>query len=314
MGALRGALAGESQTAGGQWIDGPDKTSSNGVGDEDLGVKPDEEESVGRRGALQLEVPEPELEASPDLEEGTQEAPPDPAEEAQETPPDPGKKTREAPSDRGEKTDPEEKTREALSNLEKGTKKALPNLEEGAREALLHPEQETRELPLDRKEKTREAPSDLEKETLEAPSDPDEETQEVPLDPEETQNASPNLEGETREAPSDPGVETNDVAGLAAGSTDLKGPVIPAPQKLTISGNLPPNNVNMPAESPGARRREKSSAAKCSADERGRWRGECVDVRRRGHDDVSKEGGATRADSEGHATGEGNREETMNSL
>ena len=303
MGALRGALAGESQTAGGQWIDGPDKTSSNGVGDEDLGVKPDEEESVGRRGALQLEVPEPELEASPDLEEGTQEAPPDPAEEAQETPPDPGKKTREAPSDRGEKTDPEEKTREALSNPEKGTKKALPNLEEGAREALLHPKQETRELPLDRKEKTREAPSD-----------PDEETQEVPLDPEETQKASPNLEGETREAPSDPGVETNDVAGLAAGSTDLKGPVIPAPQKLTISGNLPPNNVNMPAESPGARRREKSSAAKCSADERGRWRGECVDVRRRGHDDVSEEGGETRADREGHATGEGNREETMNSL
>ena len=36
----------------GQWINGPDKTGSNGVGDEDLGVKLGEDESVGRRGAL----------------------------------------------------------------------------------------------------------------------------------------------------------------------------------------------------------------------------------------------------------------------
>ena len=28
-----------------QWVDGPDKTGSNGVGDEDLGVKPSEYES-----------------------------------------------------------------------------------------------------------------------------------------------------------------------------------------------------------------------------------------------------------------------------
>ena len=35
-----------------QWIDGPGKTGSDGVGDEDLGVKPGEDESVGRRGAL----------------------------------------------------------------------------------------------------------------------------------------------------------------------------------------------------------------------------------------------------------------------
>ena len=34
-------------------------------------------------------------------------------------------------------------------------------------------------------------------------------------------------------------METNDVAGLAAGSTDLKGPVIPKRRKLTISDDLP---------------------------------------------------------------------------
>ena len=33
-----------------QWIDGPDKTGSNGVGDEDLDVKPGEDESVGKEG------------------------------------------------------------------------------------------------------------------------------------------------------------------------------------------------------------------------------------------------------------------------
>ena len=49
-----------------QWIDGPDKTGSNGVGDEeDLGVKPSEAEPVGRRGALQLEVQGLELEQQP---------------------------------------------------------------------------------------------------------------------------------------------------------------------------------------------------------------------------------------------------------
>ena len=90
-----------------QWIDGPDKIGSNGVGDEDLGVKPGEDESVGRRGAPQLEVQEMKLEqqpashrrkkeiqeASPDPEEETQEAPPGPAEETQETPPDRAEET-----------------------------------------------------------------------------------------------------------------------------------------------------------------------------------------------------------------------------
>ena len=129
---------------------------------------------------------------------------------------------------------------------------------------------EIQKAPLDRKEKTLEAPSDPEDETLKAPLDPDEETQEAPLDPKETQKAPSNPEGATRDMPSDPGVETNDVARLAAGSTDLKGPVIPARRKLTISGNLPPNNINAQVESTGARRREGSSAEKFSADERGR--------------------------------------------
>ena len=45
-----------------QWIDRPDKTDSSGVGDVDLGVRPGEDESVERRGALQLELQELELE------------------------------------------------------------------------------------------------------------------------------------------------------------------------------------------------------------------------------------------------------------
>ena len=69
--------------------------------------------------------------------------------------------------------------------------------------------------------------------TQEASPDPEVEIREAPLDPEE----------ETREAPSDPEEETKDVAGPAAGSTDLGGPAIPVPRKLTISCNIPPNNV-----------------------------------------------------------------------
>ena len=37
-----------------QWFDGPDKTGCNGVGDEDFGVKPGEDEPVGRKGAVSL--------------------------------------------------------------------------------------------------------------------------------------------------------------------------------------------------------------------------------------------------------------------
>ena len=87
-----------------QWIDEPDKTGSNCVGDEDLGVKPSRDESIGRRDTLQFEVQEMELEQQPasqerkkeiqkaqlDPEEGAQEAPSYPAEETQETPPSRG--------------------------------------------------------------------------------------------------------------------------------------------------------------------------------------------------------------------------------
>ena len=65
-------------------------------------------------------------------------------------------------------------------------------------------------------------------------------------------------------------------------------------------------------ESAGGRRHGRSSTAKFSADERGRRRNECIDVRRRGHDDVSEEGGATGADNEGHVTGAVNRQRAMN--
>ena len=45
-----------------QWIDEPDSTSSDGIGKEDLGVKPGEDGSAVRRGALQLNAQELELE------------------------------------------------------------------------------------------------------------------------------------------------------------------------------------------------------------------------------------------------------------
>ena len=41
----------EAKRQGVQWIDGPDKTGSIGVGDEDLDVKPGENELVWKRGA-----------------------------------------------------------------------------------------------------------------------------------------------------------------------------------------------------------------------------------------------------------------------
>ena len=124
------------------------------------------------------------------------------------------------------------------------------------------------------------------------------------MDPEETQKTPP----------PDPGEETKYVAGLAEGSTDVEGPVIPARRKLTTDGILPPNNVDAHVKSTGARRRERSSAAKFSADERGRQRGECVDVLRRGYNEFADEGGDTGADSEGHITGAINRQQAMNAL
>ena len=74
---------------------------------------------------------------------------------------------------------------------------------------------------------------------------PDEKMKEALSNPEkETQKTQPGLEGETGEAASEPGEETNDVPGLATGLTYLKGPVVPARRKYTISDNLPPNNAN----------------------------------------------------------------------
>ena len=74
-----------------------------------------------------------------------------------------------------------------------------------------------------------------------------------------THKAPPNPEEETREASSDPGMETHNVAGLAAGSTNLEGLVVPRRRTLTISGNLPPNNAIAHVESAGASRRGRSS-------------------------------------------------------
>ena len=48
-----------------KWIDEPDKTSSDGVGNEDLGAKLGKDESVGRREVAQLDVQELDLEQQP---------------------------------------------------------------------------------------------------------------------------------------------------------------------------------------------------------------------------------------------------------
>ena len=179
----------------------------------------------------------------------------------------------------------------------------------------LDPEKETREVPLDLKEGIQQAPSDPAEETREALSDREDEAQGTPSYPkEETLEAPSDPEEETLEAPSDPDEKTKDVAGLVEGPTDLEGPVVPASRKRTISDNLPPNNFKARVEPAGARRRGRKSTAKFSADERGRQRGECVDVRRRGHDGFSDESGAAGPDSEGHVTGAGNRKKTMNAL
>ena len=109
-------------------------------------------------------------------------------------------------------------------------------------------------------------------------------------------------------------METKYVAGLAEESTDLEGLVVPARPKLAISSNLPLNNVNAHEESTGARKYERSSAAKFFVDERERRRGECVNMRRREHDDFAEESGDTGADSEGHVAGAVNRQQAMNAL
>ena len=152
---------------------------------------------------------------------------------------------------------------------------------------------EVQEASSDPAEETREAPSDREDEAQGTPSYPEEETLEAPSDPEE----------KILEAPSDPDEKTKYAAGLAEGPTNLEGPVVPASRKRTIGGNLPPNNLKAHVEPVGARRRGRRSTAKFSADERGRQQRECVNVRRRGHDVLSEESGATGPDSEGHVTG-----------
>ena len=188
--------------------------------------------------------------------------------------------------------------------LRKEVQGAPPDLEQGIREAPPDPAEDTQEAPPDPAEKTWKAPSDREDEAQGTPSYPEEETLEAPSDPEE----------EILEAPSDPDEKTKYAAELAEGPTDLEGSVVPESRKRTIGGNLPPNNLKVQVEPAGARRRGRRSTAKFSADERGRQRGECVDVRRRGHDVLSEESGATGPDSEGHITGAVNRQKTMNAL
>ena len=68
--------------------------------------------------------------------------------------------------------------------------------------------------------------------------------------------------------PSDSEEETKNGAGLAAGSTDLEGLVVPKRRKTTISGNFPPNCVIAHVDSMGVlRRRGRSSAATFSVDD-----------------------------------------------
>ena len=90
------------------WIDGPDRTGSDGVGDEDLDMKLGEDKSVGKRGAPQLDVQELELELELEQQPASQER---------------NQETQEAP------TVPEEGTQKAPTDPEEGTQKALPDPE-----------------------------------------------------------------------------------------------------------------------------------------------------------------------------------------
>ena len=189
--------------------------------------------------------------------------------------------------------DPEEETWEVPWDPEKETREVPLDLKEGTQEASSNPAEETREAPSDREDEAQGTPSYPKEETLEAPSDPEE---------------------EILEAPSDPDEKTKYAAGLAERPTDLEGPVVPASRKRTIGSNLLLHNLKAHVEPAGARRRGRRSTAKFSADEGGRQRGECVDVRRQGHDVFSEKSGTTGPDSEGHVTGAVNRQKTMNAL
>ena len=268
--------------------------------------------TIIERGTLQLEVQELELEQQPasslEVRKKVQEAPPAPEQGIREAPPDPAEDTWKAPSDC------KEETREDPPNPEGETREVPLDTEEETREVPLDPEKETREVPLDLKEGTQEASSDPAEETPEAPSDREDEAQWTPsYFEQELPEAPSDPEEGILEAPSDPDEKTKYAAGLAEGPTDLEGPVVPASRKPPIGGNLPPNNLKAHVEPAGARRRGRRSTAKCSADERRRQRGECVDVRRRGHDVLSEKSGVTGPDSEGRVTGAVNRQK-MNAL
>ena len=185
-------LQAETKRRAVQWIVGPDKTGSGGVGNEDLGEKPGTDELTGRRETTQIEVQEPEpLAVAGIIRTQTGD-------------------TWSAAKSRG--GDRRNDTVGAAGSRGGDTGRASNR------------EKETRETPPDPKKKTQEALLDPAEKTREAPPDPEEETRDAPPDSE----------------------ETKDVAGLAAGSTDLGGPVVPALRMLTMSGNIPPNTVIAP--------------------------------------------------------------------
>ena len=247
-----------------QWIDGPDKTGSNGVGNEDLGVKPNKDGSVGRRGALQHEVQELELKQQPASQERRK--------EIQKVQPDPEKRGHERRRRIPRRT---HKKHHRIPRRRHGRHHWIArkrHVKSHRIQRRIHgrchwtPKRRhggchwTLKRPLDPEEGTQEAPSDSTDETRKAPSDREDEAQGTLSDPEE----------DTLDARSDSEEEANDVAGLAKGPTDLKGPAVTALRKLAISGNLRPNNVKAHVESAGALRRRRIGTAKFSANERGR--------------------------------------------
>ena len=300
-----------------QWVDGPKRTGGDSTGSDDRGMKSAGDGNYVERGTPQLNVQELGQEQQLTLDEH----------ETQEV-------FGTGSDDRGMKsagggTVVERRGARQLElqelELEQQPSSSL-ELREDTQEAPPDPEDETWKVPWDPEKVTREVPLDLKEGTQEASPDPAEETREAPSDredgaqgttsysEEETPQAPSDPEEETLEAPSDPDEKTKYAAGLAEGPTDLEGPVVPANRKRTIGGNLPPNNLKAHVEPADARRRGRRSTAKFSADERGRQRGECVDMRRRGHDVLSEESGATGLDSEGHVTGAVNWQKTMNAL
>ena len=275
-----------------QWINRPDKTGSGGVGNKDLGVKPGKDESVEKIGALQLEVQDVESEQQPASQERKQ--------EIQEATPD-----------------PEERTQEAWRIPKGGHRRycRIPRRRHGRRFRI--PRKYTRGAVGSRGGDTRGAIGSRGRDARGA----------IGSQGRDAGSAIRFRGGDTGGAVGSRG-DTGNAIGFRGGDKGR------SRADNTVDGfgragrtrasethhqrHLPPNNTIAHVESTVARRCGRTSVKEVSADDRrsrrGRRRGECVGMRRRGLDHFSEEGGDNGNDSGGRVTGTKNRQQAMESF